>query len=97
MICTSVIRHNTSAFSSRALLIHKRDEKWCFCINYTVLNTTTIKDKFSITVVEELLDELRSARFLTKLDLLPGYHQVLMHPDEVDKTAFRTHKGFLSS
>jgi hypothetical protein len=48
-------------------------------------------------VVEELLDELRSARFLTKLDLLPGYHQVLMHPDEVDKTAFRTHKGFLSS
>jgi hypothetical protein len=53
----------------------------------------TVKDKFPIPVVEELLDELRGASFFTKLDLHFGYHQVLMHPDNVEMTTFRTHQG----
>lgn len=52
-----------------------------------------IKDKFPIPMVEELLDELRGARFFTKLGLLSRYHQVRMHPDGVKKTAFSTHQG----
>jgi hypothetical protein len=50
-----------------------------------------VKDKFPIPIVEELIDELHSARFCTKLDLRAGYHQVHVHPDDVEKTAFRTH------
>jgi hypothetical protein len=75
------------------LLIRKPDGTRCFCVNYKALNDAAIKDKFPISVVEELLDELRGTHFFTKLDMRSGYHQVLMHPDDMKKTAFRTHQG----
>ena len=64
------------------------------CVDYKGLNQITIKDKFPIPIIDELLDELNGARFLSILDLHWGYHQVRMHPKDVEKTSFRSHHGY---
>jgi hypothetical protein len=62
-------------------------------IDFRKLNAKTIQDRFPIPNIDDLLDKLGRCQYFTTLDLASGFHQIKMHKESIDKTAFSTDHG----
>jgi hypothetical protein len=74
------------------VMVMRKEGYWRMFPDFCALNKVTIKEKFPIPIIDDLLDELSGTQFFTKLDLHCGYHQIHMKEADIPKTSFRTHE-----
>ena len=75
------------------LFVKKKDGSMRMCIDYRELNKVTIKNRYPLPRIDDLLDQLQGAAVFSKIDLRSGYHQLKVKDQDVLKTAFRTRYG----
>lgn len=92
-LSAGTIQANYGPYASLVVLVKKKDGSWRLCVDYRGFNNTTMKDKFHIPLIDDLMDELGGSRIYSKIDLRDGYHQVCKYPPDVHKTVFKTHSG----
>ena len=93
MFAACIVKPSMPPYALPVVLVKKKHGTWMIFVDYKRLIAVTMKSKFPMLVVDELLDELVGTKWFSKLDLRAGYHQIRLAPGEEHKTTFQTDFG----
>ena len=82
-----------SPWGAPVLLVKKKEGGMRLCVDYRQLNKVTIKNRYPLPRIDDLMDQLVGAKVFSKIDLRSGYHQIKVKDEDIQKTAFRTRYG----
>jgi len=85
------IHPSKSPFGSPILFVKKPDGSLRLCVDYRRLNAMTVKNRYPLPLISELIDRIKNAKYYMKLDLRGAFNQLRVALGDEWKTAFRTH------
>ena len=93
LLSKGLVTPSSSPFGAPVLFVPKPNGGLRFCLDYRALNELTVKMRWPLPRIDDLLDAARGAKFKSSLDMAGGYHQIRIAPEDVPKTAFGTPFG----
>jgi hypothetical protein len=88
-----LIQRSSSPAAAPILLAKKKDGGLCLSMDHHALNRATVKNRYPLPVISEMLDRLRGAQIITKLDLRNAYHLISIKQGNEYTTALRMRYG----
>ncbi|GJU54376.1 hypothetical protein Tco_1228090 [Tanacetum coccineum] len=87
------IRPSSSPWGASVLFIKKKDGSFRMCIEYQELNKLTVKNRYPLSRIDDLFDQLQGSSVYSKIDLRSSYHQLRVREEDIPKTTFKTRYG----
>ncbi|GKE59370.1 putative reverse transcriptase domain-containing protein [Tanacetum coccineum] len=87
------IRPSSSPRGALVLFVKKKDGSFWMCIDYRGLNKLTVKNRYQLSRINDLFDQLQGSSVYSKIELRSGYHQLRVRDEDIPKTAFKTRYG----
>jgi hypothetical protein len=87
------MRPSSSPWGAPVLFVGKKDGTQWMCVDYRSLNEVTIKNKYPLSWIEDLFDQMKGASIFSKIELRSGYHQLNIQESDIPKTVFHTRYG----
>lgn len=93
MLDAGIVRESVSEYASPIILVRKKDGKMRMCVDYRMLNSVTVKERYPMPNIEDEISRLSGQAYFVTLDLTSGYYQVPLSEDSRPLTSFVTPDG----